>query len=372
MTLGQQLGVLIALALVVVMSACVSTRDEHAGPASDDDVIETPGAISDSTVPPPTTIPSGSFLKVDGIAMRQVVLWDSELPAEYMASETSLFRRTESRHWERIGALPVNGRILADPSDPDTLYIGDHPPCPPEGDPVPFHRSFDGGQTWQAVEDAVNIRPILVWPDNHNVIVGSSCGLAISQDRGETWERHLPDSEFDLTRMIVTQIGLFGVFRNQEEIRSLRQIDIDDPDNPEFREPIASFWGSGAIHATGDRILLGESSGVHFSDDGGRTWSTSREGLEDVIASVDPQEEDIPDSAIEAGLGIFAIQSHPRNPDRIFLGTVRGLYLSEDGGPSWGRVPDIDEHTVRELQFAMDGSILYVTTDDGVIVLHNP
>lgn len=372
--LGRQLGVLIALTMALMLAACISLdeRSSNNTDSSDADVQLTPTAQPDPTVPAPTAVPSGGLLIIDGITMRQVVLWDTDLPAEYAASDTALYRRTTARNWDRVGALPVNGQIIADPSDPDYLYLGDHPPCLAEDEPVPFFRSTDGGETWQEVEDAINTRPILVWPDDHDVIIGSRCGLAISLDRGRTWDRHLPDSEFDLTRLIVTQIGLFGVFTGEQEVSYLRQIDIEDPENPEFREPIISFWGPGAIHATGDRILVGEPGGVHFSDDGGRTWSTSREGLEDVIASVDPQEEEIPESEIEAGLGIYALQPHPSTPERIFLGTIRGVYLSEDGGQSWGQIPEVDEQTVRDLQFSMGGSILYATTDRGVIVLHNP
>jgi hypothetical protein len=51
---------------------------------------------------------------------------------------------------------------------------------------------------------------------------------------------------------------------------------------------------------------------------------------------------------------------------------VRGLYLSEDGGQSWGRQSEIDDVPVRELQFALEGAVLYATTPDGVVLLHNP
>jgi photosystem II stability/assembly factor-like uncharacterized protein len=372
--LGRQLSVLLLTGLVIFAAGCVSIDTRENGIDDEQAAEETvePTSSPEATAPSPTAVPSGGFLKIEGLVARQVVLWDTELPAEYAASEATLFRRSDSRNWHRVGDLPVDGQILADPADPDNLYIGDHPPCLSEGEPVQFHRSSDGGATWQEVEEAVNIRPILVWPEDHDVIIGSRCGLAISQDRGETWERHLPDSEFDMTRVMVTQIGLFGVFTSEREVSYLRRIVLDDLDNPEFEEPIISFWGPGAMNATGDRIIVGEPGGVHFSDDGGRTWSTTREGLEDVVASVDPLEEDVPESELEAGLGIHTVLPHPTSSDRIFLGTIRGLYLSEDGGQSWGKVADIEDRTVRSLSFSMGGSILYVVTDEGVMVLHNP
>jgi hypothetical protein len=134
--------------------------------------------------PAATPIPSGSFLLADGIRVRHVVLWDSGLPAEYATTQYLLYRRAESRTWRRVSALPVQGSIAIDQNDPETLYIGDHPPCLRDGEPVPFYRTTDGGQTWEQIPDVDNIRPILVWPENSDVIIGSRCGLAISQDRG--------------------------------------------------------------------------------------------------------------------------------------------------------------------------------------------
>lgn len=365
---------MLALAMAMILSSCVRTDDPFSD--SDDTEAVTPSTERTPTPrptnPPPTAVPSGSFLKIDGITARQVVLWDAELPAEYAATRYTLYRRADLRNWSRVGDLPVEGHLVADPADPETLYLGDQPPCLSEADTIQFHRSTDGGQTWEPVDDVVNTRPILVWPDNHDVIIGSRCGLAISQDQGLTWERHLPDADFDLTRLTATQIGLFGLFTSERGVSYLRRISIEDLDNPEFADPIISFWGPGAIHATSERILVGEPGGVHFSDDGGRTWSSTREGLDDVVASVDPLVEDIPEAELEAGLGIFALTPHPADSSRIFLGTIRGLYLSSDGGRTWGRIPEVDDVQVRELTFSMDGAILYVTTDVGVIVLHNP
>lgn len=357
------------LMLGFILSACLAVENRSADDSPD--AVESPDSAR-PTVPPPTPVPSGGFLRLDGLTTRQVVVWDAELPAEFATTRTSLYRRSANRHWTRVGDLPIEGRLIADPSDPDLLYLGDHPPCLSEGDPIPFYRSTDGGETWQEVQEVRNIRPILVWPADNDVIIGSQCGLAISQDRGVTWERHLPESEFDLTRLAVTQLGLYGVFTSERDISYLRRLRLEDPDHPEFDEPIISFWGPGAIHATGDRILVGEPGGIHFSDDGGRTWSTTRDGLDDVIASVDPLEEDIPEAELEEGVGIFALESDPSSSSRIFLGTIRGLYVSEDGGRSWGRSAEVDEVRVQQLDFALSGSILYVTTDDGVVVLHNP
>lgn len=370
---------MIMVALVVIGCSESEVADDSSPEQSPTPAVESPSEPDreiESSLPEtedsPTPMPSGSFLQIDGAMVRQVVLWDDELPAEFAATRFTLYHRTDARSWSRVGSLPAEGRVIADPSDPEMLYLGDHPPCLRESEPIPFHRSFDGGQTWEELPDAANIRPIMVLPEDPDTIIGSRCGLAISRDRGETWERHLPDSEFDLTRLTATQVGLYGIFTSQDQHSYLRRIDLEDPDSPEFQEPIINFWGRGAVHATQERILVGEPSGVHLTDDGGTTWNFTREGLEDVVTTVNPLEEPIPDAELEAGIGIFALLPDPEDSARIFLGTIRGLYLSEDSGQTWGKIQEVGDYEIIQLNFALGDAVLYVTTTDGVIILHNP
>lgn len=373
----------IVIAAVLVIAGCGEAIDGDVNdpapelistPATEPAPGETPESEPPDPPPEPqpTQVPSGSFLQIDGVKVRQVVLWDAELPAEFAATRFTLYHREDSRSWSRVGSLPTEGRIIADPSDPEMLYLGDHPPCLREGEPIPFHRSVDGGRTWEELPDAANTRPIMVLAEDPATIIGSRCGLAISRDRGESWDRHLPDSEFDLTRLTATQVGLYGIFTSQDQHSYLRRIDLEDPDNPEFQEPILTFWGRGVVHATRERILVGEPSGVHLTDDGGRTWNFTREGLEDVVTSVNPLEEPIPDAELEAGIGISALLPDPEDSARIFLGTIRGLYLSEDSGQSWGKIEEVGDYEVIQLNFALGDAVLYATTTEGVIILHNP
>jgi hypothetical protein len=348
------------------------TVEPTPGPTSDEpDAEETPEP-EPTPSPIPTPIPSGSYLLVNHLRVHQVVVPDDDLGAEYAKTRFTLYRRVDGRTWRLVSVLTTPGELVADRGDPETLYYGDHAPCLSGGDSIPFLKSVDGGITWREIEDAHNIRPLVVLPEDPDVVIGSRCGVAISQDRGETWEVHYPPTGFDVTMLQHTSIGLYGVFTSEGGTSHLRLIDMTDPLEPEFREPILDFWGSGVVHATRERLYLGESRGVHFSDDGGRTWSFSREGLQDVTISVDPAQESIPDDEIERGFGILAIRPHPGDASRIFIGTVAGLYLSEDWGQSWGRIQEIEPVEIRELRFGMAGGILYVTTPDGVVILNNP
>jgi hypothetical protein len=388
----MQHGVLILIA-AIWLGGCTSTeREPEAGATPTLPVAElspTPTPLSEATPEPdetdepepsptptptpiPTPIPSGSYLLVNHLRVHQVVVPDPDLGAEYAMTRFTLYRRVDGRTWRLVSVLTTPGKLVADRSDPKLLYYGDHPPCLRGGDPIPFLKSVDGGVTWQEVEGAQDVRPLVVLPEDPSVVIGSRCGVAISLDYGETWQDYYPPTGFDVTLLQLTPIGLYGIFTSEGGASNLRAIDMTDPANPEFRDPILEFWGGGVVHATRERLWLGESRGVHFTDDGGRTWSLSRQGLEDVTISVDPAVESIPDDEIERGFGILAMRPHPTASNRIFIGTVAGLYLSEDYGQTWGKIQEIEPVEIHDLHFGMNGGILYVTTPTGVVVLNNP
>ena len=92
--------------------------------------------------------------------------------------------------------------------------------------------------------------------------------------------------------------------------------------------------------------------GVYKSLDGGRSWK--KVGLEE-----------------SEHIGMIAID--PRDSDRVFVaaqgplwrsGGDRGLYLTEDGGETWSKILEIDEHTgVNEVHLdPRDPDVMYAST----------
>jgi len=68
-------------------------------------------------------------------------------------------------------------------------------------------------------------------------------------------------------------------------------------------------------------------AGVFISDDGGKTWYPSNQGITDRTGE---SQDAIP---------VFCLSIDPHNPDNIWIGTQSsgGLFKSEDGGKSWNR-----------------------------------
>jgi hypothetical protein len=67
------------------------------------------------------------------------------------------------------------------------------------------------------------------------------------------------------------------------------------------------------------------------------------------------------------------VQIDPLNTERIFAGTVRGLYISQDAGLTWDEYTRVRHDVqVRSIQFAAGGNDIFITTPDGVLSVPNP
>jgi hypothetical protein len=374
------------------LSACgIGSSSEPSQPSPLGETEATPGTASTPTVSPspatPTTSPSpaeptpldspglvagGSYLEIEGTRPHQVVIPDSDFPAEYAVTASGVYRSSFTSSWIKVSDKGGSERIIADPIDSDFLYRGDHPPCARGGEPVPFETSADGGTTWTTIPSGENVRPLIIEPTNTDVIYGDNCSLTISVDAGQTWTTHQPVPSFDLSSLSLAGDQLYGIYTSEGGTSRLVVTDVTDPANPTTGAPLLEFWGGGAVIVSPDRVVVGESHGVHVSNDGDRTWTFSRAGLEQVTVSVDARTEPIPTNEISTEFGIFAVAVHPANPDQILAGTIRGLFRSEDGGQAWSAIPEVGETRVRDLAFANGGDQLYVTTNDGVVVIENP
>ncbi|MBX6341701.1 MAG: exo-alpha-sialidase [Thermomicrobiaceae bacterium] len=304
--------------------------------------------------------------------MTQVVVPDPAGPAVYAATRKGLYRSDGQGGWEFVSESGGERGIVADPTNPDIVYRGDHPPCAVGGTPQTLRKSADGGRTWTALQGGKNVRPVIVDPSDASVIYGERCTLAISPDAGQTWNDVPVVPTFDVSDLALAGKTLYGIYTSEGGTSRLVATDVSTPTSPRPGEPLLTFWGGGAVAATADRLVVGEPHGVHVSPDGGKTWSFSRAGLEQVTISVDALKQPIPEAEQGRGFGIFAVAVDPRAPERIFAGTIRGLYASGDGGKTWSRVSGVNPVRVRALSFAEGGARLYVATDEGVVVLANP
>ncbi|MDF1523068.1 MAG: hypothetical protein P1P87_09650, partial [Trueperaceae bacterium] len=101
-------------------------------------------------------------------------------------------------------------------------------------------------------------------------------GLIVSRDGGHTWAQRSLGGATDLHALTVTA-----------DVR-----------------PVLLAWD-----ATASTLLR--------SDDDGATWTT------------------LPSEALKATGGVFALDAHPTDPERVFVATANGLWRSEDAGATW-------------------------------------
>jgi photosystem II stability/assembly factor-like uncharacterized protein len=211
------------------------------------------------------------------------------------------------------GAYSI-GCVTVDPNDPDTIWVGTGENVGGRhvgyGDGV--YRSRDGGVSWQrlGLEASEHIGNILVDPRNSSTIyvaaqgplwsAGGERGLYKSTDGGETWLKILGGGEYT------------GV----NEVHM-------DPRNPDVLYA--------ATHQRYRNVAAlmngGPESGIHKSEDGGKTWRELTRGL--------PEED----------MGKIGLAVSPIDPDVIYA-TVElkrrtgGFYRSADGGETWERGAD--------------------------------
>ncbi len=175
----------------------------------------------------------------------------------------------------------------------------------------------------------------------------------------------LVDIAFAGERLLVLGTSRDGVSR-------LRTVDITDPAKPLLGELLLEIPGHAALDAHEDRIVVGGVQSVHVSDDGGATWSSSRFGLESVTSSSAP----LPGRATTAdqdAIGVHVLRIGITDKQRLYAGTSHGLYISQDGGATWVRYDEIAlDAVVTDIQFALDGADIFVTTDAGVMSVPNP
>jgi photosystem II stability/assembly factor-like uncharacterized protein len=223
--------------------------------------------------------------------------------------------------------------LVIDPNTPSTLYAGI--------DWGGVFKSVDGGDHWKQI-NTDRIKSMAIDPHNSGTVyIGTLNSMYKTINGGETWENILQPE-----------------FPTKGNISS---ITID----PAF---------SSIIYAGSTSIEGGGKSGVFKSLDGGKTWSFSDTGLEnmDVEAIViDPIQSTILYAATiqvcgcgegvsEYGGGVFksldggsswkrilngrfqSLAIDPKVPSTLFVGANYGLFISKNGGEKWNKLR-IDE-----------------------------
>jgi hypothetical protein len=225
-----------------------------------------------------------------------------------------LFQRDVKTHeWQHFGYNDTTISALAfDPRDRNVIYTTSL-----NG----IWRSLDGGTTWRMTNswDMTEGRDVEVDPHSPDTVyLALPDGVAVSTNRGETWERRergLPDRGKYTQTIAVdrTQAGRVlagcekGVFLSENSGHQWRQVlptqttvnDVQQsPDDPKL-------W-----------FAATDSDGVWVSRDGGASWTQF--------------------TGIPAGKAYYNVTFDPTHPNRMAVASwARGVWTTEDGGETW-------------------------------------
>jgi hypothetical protein len=294
----------------------------------------------------------------------------------YVAEQDGVYRsRDDAASWSRILAYgPTVGfdalALAVSPADPNLLYLGFAGNTPASGD-FWFHRSKDGGTTWELIEEhhfslcGFSFSLLQAHPTNPNLVYGAySClagrnfavDLTRSSNQGKTWddwswgspEGKLPD----------------------------RSGEISDACYRDGGYPTRIVGGQGAAPAVfymgvNRDNRLGGSFVVRTSDDGATSTL-----LLDLRGGGSPGFARCGDPAAVSTL-IGGLTYDPAQPDHVFVGfsgvpsldsteATGSVLASLDGGASWLSVGCQNVGPVHDLVLGIDGRNLYASTDTGV------
>ncbi len=380
------------LALVVLCSLALISCEEMAGlltptpsappqPATIETAVSppTPGLPSTPT-PMPSPAPAAGVvgpLMAGGYQVEALVMPPGS-NVRYVRLPGRLARSDDGgANWLQVTDLELP-HLLVSPHGPRTLYAGDMAPCYAEGPAPVFRRSCDGGESWQELPGGLGIRPVAEHPARAGTLYGISClGLHLSADAGETWQTSGPTDGLDITSVLPLAgepLRLLAVLTSEGGSSQLAWFG-DAGERVEGTGEGLSFWGLGALAQAGDALYVANSTGVWRSEDGGGQWVQCKDGLADVVLAADPLVAGVSEEDAGRGFGLLALAADPARPERLALGTVRGLYLSEDRGEHWLPAAADVLATLKVSAVQWDPTIpntLYATTTQGVYAVRLP
>jgi photosystem II stability/assembly factor-like uncharacterized protein len=172
-----------------------------------------------------------------------------------------------------------------------------------------IHRSEDGGDTWQVLENAPHY-------DDERSLRAVWCIV--------------PGHPFD-TKQLLAGIEPAGLFASNDGGASWSSVDSLN------RHPSASSWqpagGALALHSVfvdphePQRITCAVSAGGFYkSTDGGKSWRALNRGV---------RADFLPQKYPPEGQCVHKVIVHPADHNRIYQQNHCGTYRSDDGGESW-------------------------------------
>ena len=317
--------------------------------------------------------PAEGPLLINGLPVSHVIGHpDSDLI--YGVTSAGLYRsNTGGANWALMNsAPPVTHTIVMAPGQPDTLYGGAGYPCYAGGDDVPMWKSEDGGQSWEALPAGLNLQPLAVHPEGEEWVYAGGCdGPWLTHDGGTSWE-HQEDDLFLVYNVLraapATADDWQTVYLGTASEGGAGALIGSDNGGVDWalQTPLydVDIWAVAALVVdpiSPTHVYFGEPHAFWGSSSGGASWYTSTQGLEEVVYD--------PGGPITQTYGLYSLAYIPTDLNDLLLGTVRGLYGSDDRGHTWAKLNGPawqNERVSAVLLRSAEPTKLFVTTPNGV------
>jgi len=253
------------------------------------------------------------------------------------------------KKWEPIHSGMIDDSdmfsLLVNPDQPEVLYAS---AC------TGIYRSENGGTSWQKLrnglpKDANRTRTLLIDPvDSNRIYAGTTVGLFVSTDSGTSWTRLVAD-------VVVNSIAV------QPSNAKFILVGTDDAGVLKSTDGGASFESAntGFSHRQIAALAVAKDNpslyyaavpldrhfgGFFFSTDRGRDWRLWNEGLGNVVS------------------GITCILAES---DKIYIGTIDGVFVGVPGEQPWERLPLTKGMRISEMSFGPKET-LFLATSNGL------
>lgn len=230
-------------------------------------------------------------------------------------------------------------RIYADTKDEDIVYVLN----------VDYHRSKDGGKTFQAYEAPHgDHHDLWISPeDNQRMIIGDDGGAQVSFDAGENWTTYHNQPTSQFYRVVTDNhfpYRIYGAQQDNSTIRIAHRTDGSSIGERDWDITAGGESGHIAVDPADEDVVFGGSY------DGFLTRKNHRTGEE---RSINPW----PDNPMGHGAEgakyrfqwNFPIFFSPHNPKKLYAASQH-LHVSTNGGESWQVIsPDLTRNDPSKL-----------------------